>query len=445
MNDTLKTRLKVYNKSVKRNKKINFYESIKNLDEHTFGIPKRVLIPKKDGGEREVFVYNSSDSLLLKMLSEKICENRNKDLYKHLYSYKEGIGCVDAVKYVMESAKGMYGYKLDITNYFMSVPMSIIEKNLKLIFQDDKELGNILKFYKDNRYYDVDDSLKHRFLSLKPGNPLSAFLSNFVLNDLDKLMDSISDVYVRYSDDILIFCKDINKLNNIKSVLIDELNKIEGFHWIRLLYQYPDAISDEILDAMKRNEKVLPYFDIPIQHANNRLLKLMNRKGTKEDILRVVNKIRDVFPKAILRTTIIVGFPSETEEEFQELLDFVDEIKFDRLGAFTYSPEEDTVAYSMPDTIEKEVKEDRYHRLMRLQSHISYERMQTWLGEVIEVCVESRDPKSLIYHGRSLHSAPDDVDGEVLFTSNKLLKKGSFVQVKVNRVEEYDLFGETVE
>ena len=123
----------------------------------------------------------------------------------------------------------------------------------------------------------------------------------------------------------------------------------------------------------------------------------------------------------------------------------MDEIKFDRLGAFTYSPEEDTVAYSMPDTIEKEVKEDRYHRLMRLQSHISYERMQTWLGEVIEVCVESRDPKSLIYHGRSLHSAPDDVDGEVLFTSNKLLKKGSFVQVKVNRVEEYDLFGETVE
>jgi len=227
--------------------------------------------------------------------------------------------------------------------------------------------------------------------------------------------------------------------------LLDELNKINGFHWIRLLYQYPDAITPEILDAMKRNEKVLPYFDIPIQHANNRLLKLMNRKGTKEDIRRVVQNIREVFPKAILRTTIIVGFPGETEEEFQELLDFVEEIKFDRLGAFTYSPEEDTVAYDMPDTIEKEVKEDRYHRLMRLQSHISYERMQTWMNEVIEVCVESRDPKSMVYHGRSLHSAPDDVDGEVLFTSNILLKKGSFVQVRINRVEEYDLFGETVE
>lgn len=227
--------------------------------------------------------------------------------------------------------------------------------------------------------------------------------------------------------------------------LLDELNKIEGFHWIRLLYQYPDAITSEILDAMKRNDKVLPYFDIPIQHANNRLLKLMNRKGTVEDIRRVIKNIKEVFPKAILRTTIIVGFPSETEAEFQELLDFVEEVKFDRLGAFTYSPEEDTVAYDMADAIEKEVKEDRYHRLMRLQSHISYERMQTWLNEVIEVCVESRDPKSMVYHGRSVHSAPDDVDGEVLFTSKSLLKKGSFVPVRINRVEEYDLFGETVE
>lgn len=226
--------------------------------------------------------------------------------------------------------------------------------------------------------------------------------------------------------------------------LLDELNKIDGFHWLRLLYQYPDAITDEILDAMKRNDKVLPYFDIPIQHANNRLLKLMNRKGTIEDIRKVISRIKEVFPKAILRTTIIVGFPSETEEEFQELLDFIEEVKFDRLGAFTYSPEEDTVAFDMQDAIEKSVKEERYHRLMRLQSYISYQKMQEWLNEVIEVCVESRDPKSLLYHGRSVHSAPDDVDGEVLFTSKHLLKKGSFVSVRVNRVEEYDLFGETV-
>jgi ribosomal protein S12 methylthiotransferase len=227
--------------------------------------------------------------------------------------------------------------------------------------------------------------------------------------------------------------------------LLDELNKIDGFHWLRLLYQYPDAITDEILDAMKRNDKVLPYFDIPIQHANNRLLKLMNRKGTIEDIRKVISRIKEVFPRAILRTTIIVGFPSETEEEFQELLNFIEEVKFDRLGAFIYSPEEDTVAFDMKDAIEKDVKEERYHRLMHLQSHISYQKMQEWLNEEIEVCVESRDPKSLLYHGRSVHSAPDDVDGEVLFTSNHLLKKGSFVSVRINRVEEYDLFGETVE
>lgn len=236
----------------------------------------------------------------------------------------------------------------------------------------------------------------------------------------------------------------LDKGQSLLPRLLDELNKIDGFHWLRLLYQYPDAITPEILDAMKRNVKVLPYFDIPIQHANNRLLKLMNRKGTIEDIRRVIKNIKEVFPKAILRTTIIVGFPSETEAEFQEVLNFVEEIKFDRLGAFTYSPEEDTVAFSMKDAIEKSVKEDRYHRLMRLQSHISYEKMQEWLNEEIEVCVESRDPKSLLYHGRSVHSAPDDVDGEVIFTSNRLLKKGSFVSVRINRVEEYDLFGETV-
>lgn len=236
----------------------------------------------------------------------------------------------------------------------------------------------------------------------------------------------------------------LDKGQSLLPRLLDELNKIDGFHWLRLLYQYPDAITPEILAAMKRNEKVLPYFDIPIQHASNRLLKLMNRKGSIEDIRRVIKNIKEVFPKAILRTTIIVGFPSETEAEFQELLDFVEEIKFDRLGAFTYSPEEDTVAFNMDDAIEKSVKEDRYHRLMRLQAHISYEKMQEWLNEEIEVCVESRDPKSLLYHGRSVHSAPDDVDGEVIFTSNRLLKKGSFVSVRINRVEEYDLFGETV-
>lgn len=236
----------------------------------------------------------------------------------------------------------------------------------------------------------------------------------------------------------------LDKGQSLLPRLLDELNKIDGFHWLRLLYQYPDAITPEILAAMKRNEKVLPYFDIPIQHASNRLLKLMNRKGSIEDIRRVIKNIKEVFPKAILRTTIIVGFPSETEAEFQELLDFVEEIKFDRLGAFTYSPEEDTVAFNMDDAIEKNVKEDRYHRLMRLQAHISYEKMQEWLNEEIEVCVESRDPKSLLYHGRSVHSAPDDVDGEVIFTSNRLLKKGSFVSVRINRVEEYDLFGETV-
>ena len=195
---------------------------------------------------------------------------------------------------------------------------------------------------------------------------------------------------------------------------------------------------------MRRNPKVLPYFDIPIQHANNRLLKAMKRKGTKEQIREVIQKIRTVFPDAILRTTIIVGFPSETEAEFQEVLDFMEEIRFDRLGAFTYSPEEDTEAYAMEDSIDPSIKEERYHRLMRLQNLIALERMERWVGQEIEVCVESREPKTMLYHGRSLHSAPDDVDGEVIFTADMLLKKGTFHQVKVTSVDAYDLYGEII-
>ncbi|WP_304999367.1 30S ribosomal protein S12 methylthiotransferase RimO, partial [Faecalibaculum rodentium] len=135
--------------------------------------------------------------------------------------------------------------------------------------------------------------------------------------------------------------------------LIREVDRIEGIRWIRILYMYPDEITEEVLQAMKESSKVLPYFDIPMQHASNRLLKLMNRRGTKEDVLALVSRIREMFPEATLRTTAIVGFPTETEEEFQELLDFVKEVRWDRFGAFTYSREEDTPAWSMSPEVDE--------------------------------------------------------------------------------------------
>ena len=149
--------------------------------------------------------------------------------------------------------------------------------------------------------------------------------------------------------------------------LLRELNDIEGIHWIRILYMYPDEIEDDLLEAMRASKKVVPYFDIPMQHANNRLLKKMNRRGTKEDVLALTRKIRAMFPEAVLRTTVIVGFPSETEEEFNELLDFIREVRWDRLGAFTYSREEDTPADKMDDQIDESIAADRLNRLMAVQ------------------------------------------------------------------------------
>ena len=224
--------------------------------------------------------------------------------------------------------------------------------------------------------------------------------------------------------------------------LLQKLNEIAGFHWIRVLYMYPDEITPELIRGMAELDKVVPYFDIPMQHASNTLLKKMNRRGTKESVIELCRLIRQTFRHATLRTTMIVGFPSETEEQFEELLDFMKEIRWDRLGAFSYSLEEDTPAYHMPDQIPEEVKEDRLKRLMTLQQSISQENSETFIGETIEVLVESYDALQDVYRGRSAYSAPDGVDGLVFIHSEKRLEKGEFYPVRITEAEVYDLIGE---
>ncbi len=223
--------------------------------------------------------------------------------------------------------------------------------------------------------------------------------------------------------------------------LIRELDKLENVHWIRILYMYPDEIEDELLEAMKESSKVVPYFDIPIQHASNRLLKKMNRRGTKEDVRALTRKIRAMFPEAVLRTTIITGFPSETEEDFEELLDFIKEVRWDRLGGFTYSREEDTPAYLMPEEVDEAVAADRLNRLMAVQKEISKESNLKKVGKVIEVLVEEKEGLTDRYHGRSAADAPDEVDGQVVFTSNQPIELGTFVPVRITDATQYDLIG----
>ena len=223
--------------------------------------------------------------------------------------------------------------------------------------------------------------------------------------------------------------------------LIRAVDQVEGVHWIRILYMYPDEIVDEVLEAMQASKKVLPYFDIPMQHANNRLLKLMNRRGKREDTIELVKKIHRMFPDATLRTTAIVGFPTETEEEFQELIEFIKEIRWDRFGAFTFSNEEDTPSYTMRPEVPEDVAQDRLDRLMAVQKQISAEKNEEMIGKVIEVLVEEKEALTGRYRGRSKADAPDEVDGQVIFTCDRDLELGSFVMVEVQSSRNYDLVG----
>lgn len=226
--------------------------------------------------------------------------------------------------------------------------------------------------------------------------------------------------------------------------LLQKLHEIEGFHWIRVLYMYPDEISESLIKGMAELPKVLPYFDIPMQHANDHMLALMNRRGTMQEVHHLIEMIRKYHAQPTLRTTFIVGFPQEGEQEFQDMIEFVKEVRWDRMGAFPYSPEEDTPAYAMDGAVPEEVKELRLAQLMKLQEEISLKNLQQFIGQTIEVLVEAQDGLSGTYRGRGISSAPDEVDGIVFFTSDRAIAFGSFVSVKVTRALPHDLIGEEV-
>lgn len=228
------------------------------------------------------------------------------------------------------------------------------------------------------------------------------------------------------------------------SALLKRLNAIEGIHWIRILYLYPDEIPDDLITTMKECEHVLPYFDIPVQHGSDRMLKAMSRRGSRRLILERCRRIREELPDAVLRTTLICGFPGETEEDHQESLSMIREVGWDHLGAFTYSREEDTPAYELDDNVPSEEKQRRLDEVMALQESISAERLKSRIGTVQEVMVEKYDRLSEMYIGRSALYAPDEVDGCVRFRSHKDHEPGDFVRVMIRRSASHNLIGEEV-
>lgn len=225
--------------------------------------------------------------------------------------------------------------------------------------------------------------------------------------------------------------------------LLRELSEIKGLDWVRLLYLYPDGITDEMIEIIKTSPNIVKYFDMPLQHISNSMLKVMNRKMTREEITERLAKIRSEIPEVVIRTQFIVGFPGETEEDFQELLQFVEEQRFDRVGCFQYSPEDNTAGGKMENQIDDETKQRRHDELMALQIEISREKHQAFVGRTIPVLVEGfSEETDLLLQGRMAQQAPD-IDGVVLINDGTA-KPGDIVNVRITESLDYDLVGAIV-
>ena len=226
--------------------------------------------------------------------------------------------------------------------------------------------------------------------------------------------------------------------------LLDRLNAIQGIEWIRIMYAYPERITDEFIAAMQRNKKVVPYLDLPIQHCNDEILHNMNRRSTRAELLEVIGRLRKAIPGVTLRTTLIAGFPGESEEQFEELCSFVRQVQFDRLGCFAYSAEENTPAAAMEGQIEQEVKDRRAEQIMQIQTEIMAQKQAEKVGQVIRVLCDGIDEESGLYLCRSAGDAPE-VDGCVCVASEEPLYPGQFYDVLVEESDLYDLFGRVTE
>ena len=246
---------------------------------------------------------------------------------------------------------------------------------------------------------------------------------------------------VLISQDTTRYGRDLNNDISLLPSLLEDLAKLELFDFIRFLYLYPDEINDELLDVVAKYDVITPYFDVPIQHASSKVLERMNRRGNKEFLLDLFKKIRNKVPNAILRTTLIVGFPGESEDDFHELIDFINEVKFDRLGVFKYSPEDGTPSALFEDQIEEEIKAKRFVEVAKTQEKISLLCNKKHQGETHKTLVIGYDKSKGMYKGRSYAFAPDDVDGIIYFKSEDKLNEGDIVNVLIENYFIHDLLG----
>ena len=266
---------------------------------------------------------------------------------------------------------------------------------------------------------------------------------------IEKIVEDASNLVKQGAKEIIIIAQDTSKygldLYGERKLheVIQRVSEIEGVEWIRIHYLYPEDIYDELIDEFKNNHKLLKYFDIPLQHINDRILKRMYRNTNKQQIISLINKIRNEIEGAVIRTSLITGFPGETQEEHEELMMFLNDYKLDRVGIFKYSREEDTPAYKLPDQVDEEIKEQRHDELMELQLGISYENNLAKIGKTYDVLIEEKDVEN-IWVGRTYMDSID-IDGVVYVTSDRDLELGNIYKVKINDALEYDLMGDVLD
>ena len=284
-----------------------------------------------------------------------------------------------------------------------------------------------------NCSYCVIPSIRGRYRSV-PIEELVAQARELVSNGVKEL--------ILVAQETTLYGIDIYKEKSLHK-LLDELNKIDGLFWIRIMYCYPEEIYDELIEAIKRNKKVCHYLDMPIQHCNDEILKRMGRKTDKADIERIVTNLRNQIPDITLRTTLICGFPGETQQMHEELMQFINDMEFDRLGAFAYSPEEGTKAASFPDQIDDEIKEDWQAEVMELQEEVIFDKNETLTGTQMYAFIEGKVADENAYVGRTYRDAPN-VDGYIFINTEQELMSGDIVKVRITGAYEYDLIGEII-
>ncbi len=262
-----------------------------------------------------------------------------------------------------------------------------------------------------------------------------------IIKEAKSLADKGVKELILIAQDVTTYGIDIYGKYNLHE-LVKELCKIDGIHWIRLMYCYEDRITDELIEVMATEDKVCNYLDIPIQHGSDNVLKAMKRRSTRDSIDNTIIRLRKAIPDIAIRTTLIVGFPGETEADFDELYDFVDETKFQRLGVFAYSQEEGTVAAEMDNQIDEDIKEERKDAIMRRQMEISREYNESLIGNTIEVLIEGKDEDG-VYIGRSQYDAPE-IDNQVIIKSNKEHNPGDFIMVEIYDAYDYDIVGREI-